>query len=222
MIFHLLQRMEQRQERHQAQHQANDERHQERCRQLDERRRAVRLEHERFLQELEQSSQSPGAHLVLHQSVELERSFPETSEAISTWQEEEELRRQYSEDLPHPVVSSAGRSIAKLRWPRRKKHISITKTEVPRCTVEEPVRMISDSATSPVTARRAIFSSEQERRGAPPNIVSSICRCWMSRLRKGWRRMALWRDDPVRSRNRPECDRTRRVREQGTGEGRIG
>ena len=95
-------------------------------------------------------------------------------QAISTRQEEEVLCRQHSEDVPHPVVSSAGRSIGKSRRPRQESNTSITKTEVSRCTVQEPARVTSASITSPVTARRAIYPPGQETSGAPPNIVSPI------------------------------------------------
>ena len=94
--------------------------------------------------------------------------------AISTRQEEEVLCRQHSEDEPYPVVSSAGRAIGKSRRPRQESNTSITKTEVSRCTVQEPVRVTSAPVTSPVTARRETPSTGQESSGALRNIVSSI------------------------------------------------
>ena len=95
-------------------------------------------------------------------------------QAISMRQEEEVLCRQHSEDEPYPVVSSAGRSIGKSRRPRQERNNSITKTEVSRCTVQEPARVTSASITSPVTARRETPSTGQESSGTLRNIVFSI------------------------------------------------
>ena len=116
-----------REERHQAQLRADEERHQsqlrkqeewcpqfkdqsrtdrlveeDQWRQLDEWRQAGLLGHERFLHELEQSSQLSQDIPASFSSVDQDCSLPEMSEAISTWQEEEEL---CSQELEQSTVS---------------------------------------------------------------------------------------------------------------------
>ena len=159
MLMQMLQRMEGRDKKAEEQRRADLKAVEESAQAAEERHRAdLKATEKRIRRDM------------LRMFLKLERSFPETSEAS----QEEVLCRQYSEDLPHSVVSSAGRSIGKSRWPRQERNTSITKTEVPKCTVEGPVRVTSASVTSPVTARRAISSPGQESSGATQNIVSSI------------------------------------------------
>ena len=145
----------------------------ERAVKAEEQRRADRQAAEERLQAAEERAlkAEEGA---LFDAQRRRRDMLMMFQAISTRQEDEVLCRQHSEDVPYPVISSAGRSIGKSRRPRQERNTSITKTEVSRCTVDEPARVTSASITSPVTARRAIYPPGQETSGAPPNIVSPI------------------------------------------------